>query len=344
VASIIYAGKQRTFDLVMQGDEHNFVANGIVAHNTFNRGHATSYAILALKTAYLKAHYPQEFFVALLDRFPDNPRYLAAAMAEGYRFETPDVNASGGSFAKGSDDHSIRIGLLRIKGVGPGAVSEIVRNQPFSSVEDLRERTSSQRVKQPTIDALASTGALTSLGIRGEGDDLTDWQLMEFIPRKPKAFNGCKPTLRSRRGGTWEFLGLERGLTITEGKAFCSKLFWIPPVEESKFATRTSPNGKATSSLLTVVDENGIPFDLSVNEKKDAESKLLKYLSLKCKDAVICAEGQVSMPFERGGNTQFKLWGIASAEQGNPQMWHVTEDDAKAVTYLAESKRRAGNV
>lgn len=307
---------------------------------TFNRGHATSYAILALKTAWLKAHYPQEFFVALLDRYPDNPRYLAAAIADGFRFEVPDVNASGGSFARGSDDKSIRIGLSKIKGLGPGAVSEITRNQPFASVEDLRERTSGQRVKQPTIDALAAVGALQSLGIKGEEEDETDFALMKFIPRKPKAFKGCKPQFKRNRGGKWEFIGLERGVSVAVGKTFCAKLFWIPP--EADFSMKTSSTGKVNAYLLTVVDENGIPFDLIVPdiERKENEVKLIKLLAKKGTGTVICAEGQISMPFLRGGNTGFKLWGIAGAEQGNTNIWHADEDLAKAIAYLADQKRR----
>jgi DNA polymerase-3 subunit alpha len=316
---------------------------------TFNRGHASSYGILgAAKCAYLAAHHPQEFLTALLDRYPDNPRYLAAVIANGYRFEAPDVNASGGSFAKGSDDKSIRIGLARIKSVGPGAVSEIVRNQPFASVEDLKERTSGQRVKQPTIEALGAVGALASLGIQGEEDDLTDFDLMQFIPRKPKVFKGIKPQYRKNRGGSWEFKGLERGVVVSQGKTFCAKLFWIPPLppdDKGKsriFTTKTSATGKVNAHLLTVVDENGIPFDLIVPdiERKESECNLVKLLARKAQDAVICAEGQVAMPFLRGGNPGFKLWGIAGAEDGNPNLWRVDENIAKMVIHLAETKRK----
>lgn len=308
---------------------------------TFNRGHATSYAILALKMAWLKAHYPQEFYVAVLDRHPNNPRYLAAAMSDGFTFEAPDVNASGGSYARGSTDKSIRIGLARVKGIGPSAVQAIVRNQPFASVDDLRERTPGQSLKRPGIEALQRVGALESLGINGDKDDLADFLLMEFIPRKPTAFKGCKPKMPPRIGGSWQFLGLERGLKITHGKSFCAKRFWVPPVgkEKSIFTTKTSATGAYDAHLLTVVDENGIPFDLIVSTAKEAESKLIQILHKKAQGAVICAEGQISMPFLRGGNTGFKLWGLVGAEQGEPQIWHVPEDVPKMVTYLADQKR-----
>jgi DNA polymerase-3 subunit alpha len=305
---------------------------------TFNRGHASSYAILALKTAWLKAHYPQEFFVALLERYPDNPRYLAAAIAEGFRFEPPDVNTSAGGFGRGSDDKSIRVGLLRIAGLGPGAVSEIVRNQPFASVDDLRERTNGQRVKAPTIEALGTVGALETLGVAGDKDDDAQFQLLNFVLGKPKAFKGIKVKLDRKQGGrNWKFLGMQHGVEITEGKTFCAKLFWIP--ENASFSTKTSATGAYNAHLLTVVDENGIPFDLRVSESKDAESDLIKTLAKHAQGAVICAEGKVVMPFVRGANTGFQLWGVSGAEQDNPLIWHSTEKVAKSIMRFARNKR-----
>jgi len=306
---------------------------------TFNRGHAASYAILGLKMAYLKAHYPQEFYSVLLDHYPKNPRYLAAAIADGFRFEAPDVNASGGGFSRGSDDKAIRIGLSRVKGVGPAAVRAIVQNQPFASVDDLRERTPGTAVKAPTIEALRAVGALETLGIEGDGDDEQDFKLMEFVPRKPKAFKGCKPKALPTGSTNWKFLGLQHGVDITQGKAFCAKLFWIPA--DPPFTTKTSATGKYDAHLLTVVDENGIPFDLTVSTEKKAESDLVRLLQKRAQGTVICAEGQVGMPFLRGGNTTFKLWGIVGAQDDKPQIWH-TEDEVvlKGVVHLAGEKKR----
>jgi len=65
---------------------------------------------------------------------------------------------------------------------------------------------------------------------------------------------------------------------------------------------------------------------------------LLKYLA-KMENSVVCAEGQIAMPFERGANTGFKLWGITGADAANPQMWHCTLKDAKKVIQLAQAKR-----
>lgn len=306
---------------------------------TFNRGHASSYAILAAKTAYLKCHHPQEFYVAVLERYPGMPRYLAAAIGDGFKFEPPDVNTSGRGFSRGSDDHSIRVGLVKINGVGDGAANAIVRNQPFASVDDLTERVGSRFIKQGekvnTIEILGDAGALQSLGMKADDTDETQFKLLNFVLRKPRAMKGCKPQLGNRRGGKWQFLGLERGVSITEGKSFCAKLFWIPPKPE--FVTKTSPSGKWEAHLLTVVDENGIPFDVMVSKDKEHESNTLMALA-DCEGAVVCLEGKVRMPFDRGMNPGFSMWGVAGSEAGNPQMWHTSEKIAKYIIKQAKAK------
>jgi DNA polymerase III subunit alpha len=305
---------------------------------TFNRGHATSYAILALKTAWLKAHYPQEFFIALLDHYPGNPRYLAAALAEGFRFEPPDINTSTAGFSKGSDDKSIRVGFIRVAGIGPGAAGELVRNQPFASVEDIKERTHGQRVKAPTLEALRAVGALESLGIQGDKDDVTQYRLLSMVLGRPKAFRNIKPSLGRRSANAkWRFNGLLKGVDITEGKSFGAKLLWIPP--DAPLITKSSPNGMYTAHMLGVVDENGIPFDLTCSTGKEHEAAMLHALAA-CPGAVVCAEGQIGMPFERGGNTTFRFWGVTGAEQKNPQLWHAPVEAADYIAKEAIAKSR----
>lgn len=303
---------------------------------TFNRGHATSYSILGQKNAYLAANTPQEFFVSLLKRYPKNPRYLAAAKGEGFRFEPPDVNTSAPGFTKGSDAKAIQVGLLRVRDIGPVAANSIVRNQPFASMADLMARTASNAVDVRVRANLSKIGGMESLGIAGEDSDDAEFETLGFCLNKPRAMEGCKPQLRRREGGAWKFHGLVRGVHITEGKAFCAKLFWIP--NQIDFVTKSSATGAYNAHLLTVVDENGIPFDLRVPEDKDAESNLIRLLAVS-HGAVITAFGQIAMPFVRGANTGFKLWGIEGDADGNPQMWHVDEATAKKVIKFARDKQ-----
>jgi DNA polymerase III alpha subunit len=320
----------------------------------FNRGHATSYALLGYRNGFLKTHHRREFYTSILEAYPDNPSFTAATIADGFKFEPPDVNSSAGGFSPGTTDKSIRIGLLRVRDVGVGAVGDIVRNQPFSSLDDLRERTSANKVDKTVVDNLRAIGALSPFGIKGDDDDVTSFQLLKFVPRKPVAFKGCKPQIRSRRGGSWTFRGLMTGFERFADKSFCAKMFWLPPlpmeendkgemvVSTKLLAKKASAMGSYYAWLLTAVDVNGLPFDLIVSDKKDSESKLVRLLAKQNAEPglVICVEGQPTQPFLRGRPTGFRLWGIAGADDGNPQMWHCDEETAKLVSYLADEKRR----
>jgi hypothetical protein len=281
--------------------------------------------------------HPLETYIALLRRYPDNPRYVAAAIADGFRFELPDVNSSSYAFSKGSDDRSIRVGFLRVDGIGPGAAGDLVRNQPFSSIEDIKERTSGRNVKEPTIRALREIGALECIGIQGEDDDNVQLRLLGMVLNKPRAFKGCRPQLKKPgANSSWEFIGLERGLNLTFGKRFCAKLFWVP--DGAQLTLKSAVSGSYNSYLLPVVDENGIVYDLRCAEDKNWEYEMLKELAAN-PGAVVCAEGQVSLPFLRGGNTSFKFWGVVRAEDGNPQVWNVSEEAAMNIVRYARGKR-----
>jgi DNA polymerase-3 subunit alpha len=92
----------------------------------FNKGHASSYGVLATRAAYLKANHPAEFFTSLLDVYPEKAKYVAAARAEGFKFAPPDVNSSGGGFTLDRSTGEIRVGLRKVAGLGPVAVNEIL--------------------------------------------------------------------------------------------------------------------------------------------------------------------------------------------------------------------------
>jgi DNA polymerase III alpha subunit len=95
----------------------------------FNKGHASSYGVLATKMAWLKCHHPAEYYAALLDVFPERSSYIASARGKGFEFLPPDVNRS--TYGFGIDkmiQNGIRVGLTKIKGLGPVAVDEIIVN------------------------------------------------------------------------------------------------------------------------------------------------------------------------------------------------------------------------
>lgn len=296
----------------------------------FNKGHATSYGILGVRSAYLKANHLPQFFTALLDVYPEKAKYVAAARAEGFDFHPPNINTSGRGFTL--DGGQIRVGLARVKGLGPVAIEEIISGQPFSSLDDFKARTTRRAVNKTKIEKLAALGALEDFGIKKTANNAEELEILGFIVGKPKAFKGIKPKYTKPRTSDrgWHHAGRERGADLTEGRESVSKLFWIPPIEKL-VEIKASPWAQVNTTLLKVVDENGLPFHLMANEDKEGETRILKVLANKFKNAVICVDGGVRQPFLTDGPMGFRFYGITGADfQGDPQVWINGEPLAEA--------------
>ena len=93
------------------------------ADYSFNKSHSACYAMIAYRTAWLKANYPAEFMAALISSVMDTkdrvPFFAAQAEQMGIEILPPDVNLSDHEFVV--VDGNIRFGLDAVKGVGfPG--------------------------------------------------------------------------------------------------------------------------------------------------------------------------------------------------------------------------------
>lgn len=145
------------------------------ANYCFNKSHAACYGLIAYWTAYLKAHYPDAFMAALMTSDQGDTDRLAIEMTECKKMDmpvlSPDVNESFVEFAVVPGKRQIRFGMAAIKGVGVGAVEEILRARaeaPFESIEDFATRVSSSRVNKKSWESLIKAGAFDSFGERSD--------------------------------------------------------------------------------------------------------------------------------------------------------------------------------
>ncbi len=307
---------------------------------SFNRAHAASYGVLAGKIAYLKCHYPAEFFASLLDHYPERSQYLAAARSEGYNFILPDINRSSAGF--GIDKAGgIRVGLGKIHGLGPVAVKEVLTGQPFDTLEDFKERTTRRSVNVTRLENLGKLGAFESFGIkRAEDEDLVQFQLLGFTLKKPKVFKDVKPKhtgARSSESG-WRHLGREKGLEPVTGRVSVSKLFWIP--EGIKLELKASPWASVKTWLFEMVDENGVKFHCLAPQDRDDLTLISKFLHRRCQGKVVCLDGMVRLPFVMNGPQGFRLFGITGTYENDPQIFPPGKDDVQFVTAARSLKRR----
>lgn len=136
------------------------------AQYAFNKSHSTCYAVLAFQTAYLKAHYPQEFMAAVLNgekNIQGITFYMSECRRMGIDVLGPDVNESELSFSVNKES-AIRFGLSAIKGVGESAAEELINNRKdhglFASVFDLTKRVNLRAINKRVMEALAVAGAM----------------------------------------------------------------------------------------------------------------------------------------------------------------------------------------
>lgn len=167
VKSIEFSGTEETYDLEIS-QTHNFIADGIIVHNS----HSAAYAMISYRTAYLKANYPVEFMAALLTSEKDNTdkivEYVAECQRMGIEVLPPDVNESRDIFTV-VDESKIRFGLIAVKNVGQGAIESILRVRDqrgkFSCLEDFCEHLDLRLVNRKVIESLIKAGAMDGFGL-----------------------------------------------------------------------------------------------------------------------------------------------------------------------------------
>ncbi|MCA1739107.1 MAG: DNA polymerase III subunit alpha [Actinobacteria bacterium] len=134
----------------------------------FSAAHAASFAELSYASAYMRRHYPAEFFAAVLNSQPMgfySPRTLVnEARRVGLSVLPPDVHLSGEGFTVEEDGRGIRVGLSYAKHLSRAAIASILAEReksPFASVSDLYARTF---VEKDGLGNLIRGGFLDTLG------------------------------------------------------------------------------------------------------------------------------------------------------------------------------------
>lgn len=136
----------------------------------FNKSHSAAYALLAWQTAYLKAHYREEYTAALISSVQDTDKiagYIEDAKRAGVEILPPDINESGANFT--AVNGKIRFGLCAVKNIGSAVTEHIEKtrsNGIFESLEDFFARVDLSVINKRAIEALIKCGAFDSFGLK----------------------------------------------------------------------------------------------------------------------------------------------------------------------------------
>jgi len=153
----------------------------------FNKSHAAAYALLSYQTAWLKAHYPHEFFAASMSFDSHQTDKLSIFIDDMRRLDVgispPSVNDSEADFSVGRGDEglTVRYALGALKGVGEKAMEALVAERAkgdFASLDDFASRIDPKLLNRRQIEALAGAGAFDPIE-----------------PDRPRAFAGAESLL-----------------------------------------------------------------------------------------------------------------------------------------------------
>ncbi len=154
------------------------------ADYAFAKSHSYGYGLITYQTAYLKAHYPVEYFACLLTSVKSNldkaAVYLSDCRSAGIKVLTPDVNRSVMNFDALAGDRvpddvslavgspgAITFGLSAVRNVGEGLVEQLVsdrdENGQYDSFYDFVERVPEPVLNKRTIESLIKAGAFDQM-------------------------------------------------------------------------------------------------------------------------------------------------------------------------------------
>lgn len=142
---------------------------------SFNKSHAACYALIAYRTAYLKANFPVEYMAALISSVMNTkdkvPFYVSVANDMGIEVLPPDINESALDFRV--VEGRIRFGLNAVKNVGETAIRNIMAAReaggPFRDLFDFCGRVDLGIVNRRALESLIKAGALDSTGASRRG-------------------------------------------------------------------------------------------------------------------------------------------------------------------------------
>jgi DNA polymerase-3 subunit alpha len=165
----------------------------------FNKAHSAAYALVSYWTAFMKLHYPVEFYAALLSAgggYYGPAVYIEEARARGIAVLPPDVNRSGYWFMP--EGSAIRAALHLVRELGARGVMAVLSARqagPFNNLPDFCNRVGRSALRRSALVNLAKVGAFSCFGLNQRQvlatlDDALRWSsrvpgqtsLAEFLP------------------------------------------------------------------------------------------------------------------------------------------------------------------
>jgi DNA polymerase III subunit alpha len=304
----------------MQVIDWLWTTNEKSADYSFNRSHAACYALIAYRTAWLKANYPAEYMAALISSVMDTkdkvPFFAAKAEEMGIEILPPDVNLSDHEFIV--VEGNIRFGLDAVKGVGHAAVEAIkaarAEGGPFGSIWDFCARVDPRAVNKRAIEALVKCGAFGSTGDSRKG-------MLAVLEQAQAAGQKTQLDAQIGQGSIFDMLGGGEGNGNGASTAFAAPAH--PPIPPDEF----------DQAELLAVEKESIGLFISAHPLKEVREALRAAVDAPLAD----------LPGKRDGDW-VTAGGIITAakkirtKKGDPMMFATLDDLEGSIEVLVFGK------
>lgn len=254
----------------------------------FNKSHATAYTVISYRSLWLKAHYPAEWWAAVMsDCHRDRMiRYMGVARLEGVPFGTIDANYLSVKFAV--KDGKITPGLLMIKGIGNKVVSGLDMDMRYTSFDDFMAKNMDKNGAYPSktlIERLIKLGAFDNLHENRKA--IWYWYLYQYggthearDVRKEANWAFCWPANKIEEERDRQIDGF-RKLYPKRGKVPPKILNWVPTTAGSTGKLKGMPTdeqAKLCKSIeLTFEQIKSLYDDFSLSEILSFEKDYLGF-------------------------------------------------------------------
>lgn len=277
VVSIASNGIEMTYDVEMDTEEHNWLGNGIVTHNS----HAIAYSMITYWMAWLKYYYPLEFMTAVLKNETDDDMltgYYTECKRLGIRILLPHVNESGINYQIEGD--AIRIGLGNIKYLSEKTAPKVLAKAPFATYADLlalmEEKGSG--VSTRIVSALNAVGAAALPGNPRRGDEKNNYyeylkipmfDLSLIPPAMLTRFDKCEDYEES---GVYAVLGMVKSVVRKPGWA---RVEMVDDTASIGIFHNENTAVEPGNMYVFLIADNRIQRYIHVDELKDLKSDVL---------------------------------------------------------------------
>jgi len=261
---------------------HDFEAH---AGYSFNKSHAVAYSTVSYWTAWLKYHYPIEFMFALLKNEKDKDartEYLIEAKRMGISIKLPHINDSDIDFK--IEGKGIRFGLSAIKYISDNIAQKFISARPFNSYKELEEFTfgKGNGVNSRALSALRLIGAATFEDNPRNDEEIRQnlyeyLNLPEFNISVPSHYNAyITDTEEYEEKGSFVLMGIVKN--IKRGKGW-SRVEILDKTGVAGIFDNEDTLIEAGKTYLILASDNRISFAVPVDEIKDSDSSLIKYMN-----------------------------------------------------------------